>query len=62
MHRSKEVWKLRVTAFCEGNSPMTGEFPTQRASDAKMFPFDDVIMLGALHISDSTSIPFSEVW
>ena len=24
---------------------MTGGFPSQRASDAKMFPFDDVIMI-----------------
>ena len=36
--------KLRVTGHCEGNSPVTGEFPTQRASNAEMFPFDDVIM------------------
>ena len=26
--------KLRVTGLCEGNSPMTGEFPAQRASNA----------------------------
>ena len=25
--------------------PLTGEFPAQRASNAKMFPFDDVIMI-----------------
>ena len=25
--------KLRVTGLCEGNSPVTGEFPAQRASD-----------------------------
>ena len=36
--------KLRVTGPCEGNSPVTGEFPTQRASNAEMFPFDDVTM------------------
>ena len=28
------------------NSPVTGEFPAQMASNAKMFPFDDVIMQG----------------
>ena len=33
-HRSKETSKLRVTGLCEGNSPLTGEFPSQRASDA----------------------------
>ena len=36
--------KLRVTGLCAGNSPGTGEFPGQIASNAEMFPFDDVIM------------------
>ena len=31
--RSKKTPKLRVTGFCEGNSPVTGEFPAQRASN-----------------------------
>ena len=26
--------KLRVTGLCEGNSPLTGEFPAQRASNS----------------------------
>ena len=30
----KKKSKLRVTGICEGNSPMTGEFPAQRASKA----------------------------
>ena len=30
--------------LCAGNTPMTGEFPAQRESNAEMFPFDDVIM------------------
>ena len=33
--RSKKIWKLRVTGLCEGNSPVTGEFPAQRASNAE---------------------------
>ena len=33
--RSKKTSKLRVTGICEGNSSVTGEFPAQRASDAK---------------------------
>ena len=33
-HRSKKTSKLRVTGLCGGNSPVTGEFPAQRASDA----------------------------
>ena len=34
-HRSMETSKLRVTCLCEGNSPVTGEFPAQRASSAE---------------------------
>ena len=30
--RSKKTSKLRVTSLCDGNSPLTGEFPSQRAS------------------------------
>ena len=32
--RTKKTSGLRVTGLCEGNSPLTGEFPAQRASDA----------------------------
>ena len=38
--RSKKMSKLRVIGLCERNSPVTGEFPAQRA----MFQFDYVIM------------------
>ena len=31
----KEASKLRVTGLCAGNSPVTGEFPTQMASNAE---------------------------
>ena len=33
--RSKKTPKLSVTGLCEGNSPVTGEFPAQWASDAE---------------------------
>ena len=33
--RSKKTSKLRVTGLCVGNSPGTGEFPAQMASDAE---------------------------
>ena len=36
--------KLRVTGLCAGNLPVTVEFPAQRARNAEMYPFDDVIM------------------
>ena len=32
---SKTTSKLGFTGLCEGNSPMTGEFPAQRASNAE---------------------------
>ena len=32
---SKKTSKLRVTGLCAGNSPVTGKFPAQRASNAK---------------------------
>ena len=34
VRRSKKMSKLRVTGLCEGNLPVTGEFPSQRASNA----------------------------
>ena len=33
--RSKKTSKPRVTGLCTGNSPVTGEFPTQKASHAE---------------------------
>ena len=33
--RSNKTSKLRVTGLCAGNSPGTGEFPTQMASNAE---------------------------
>ena len=35
--RSKKTSKFRVTGVCEGNSPGTGEFPAQMASNAKNY-------------------------
>ena len=42
--RSKKTSKLRVIGLWEGNLPVTSEFPSQMASNAEMFPFNDVIM------------------
>ena len=33
--RSKKTSKLRIAGLCEGKPPVTGEFPAQRASNAK---------------------------
>ena len=35
--RSEKTSKPRVTGLCEGNSPVTGEFPAKRASEAENF-------------------------
>ena len=35
-HRSKKTPKLHVTGLCEGNSPVTGEFPHKRPVTRKM--------------------------
>ena len=34
--RSEKTLKLRVTGLCAGNSPVTGEFPAQRASNVEI--------------------------
>ena len=36
--RSKKTSKRRVTGLCAGNSPVTGEFPAQMASNAEIVP------------------------
>ena len=33
--RSKKISKLRITGLCDGNSPVTGEFPAQKANNAE---------------------------
>ena len=33
--RSEKISKLRVSGLSQGNSPLTGEFPSQRASNAE---------------------------
>ena len=48
--RSKKAFKLRVTGLCVGNSPVTGEYPAQRASNAEMFLFDDVIIYAQVFV------------
>ena len=40
----KENTKLHITGLCEGNSPVTGEFPVQRASNVENVSIVDVVM------------------
>ena len=53
--RSKKTSKLRVTGLCEGNSPVTGEFPHKGTVTRKMFPFDDVIIFFQDYSIDSVA-------
>ena len=41
----KKTSKLRVTSLCEGNLPVAGGFPSQKASDVEMYPFHDITMV-----------------
>ena len=50
---SKKTSKFRLAGLCEGNSLETGEFPAQRASNAEMSPFYDVIMHYATLVRNS---------
>ena len=34
-HRSKKTSKFHITGLCAGNSPVSGEFPAQKASNAE---------------------------
>ena len=54
----KKTSKLRVTGLCAGNSPVTGEFPAQRSSNAENVsiwwcrhhggcPIFDILAIGA---------------
>ena len=58
--RSKKTSKVRVTGLCAVNSLETGEFPTQMASNAKVFPFEDVIMIFGENLM--SSVPCCKLW
>ena len=56
-HRSKQTSKLSVTGLCEGNSPVTGEFPAQRASNA-----EKVSICWRHHDKPTTMFGFVSLW
>ena len=59
--RTKKTSKLRVTGLFEGNPRVAGGFPPQRASNAKKFPIDGIIMPVTLLIF-STSLQIASSW
>ena len=45
--RSKKALKLRATGLCEGNSPVTSEFPSQMASQMEDIDIAKTMLLNA---------------
>ena len=52
-----ETSKLRVTGLCAGNSPVTSEFPAQRASNAENVSIWCRHQAPTLHIEYDTQLP-----
>ena len=59
--RSKKISKLCVTGLCEGNSPVTGEVPAQRASSAENVSIwwlhHECRMIDLIHESQNAPVP-----
>ena len=59
--RSKKTAKLRVTGLCEGNLPVTGEFPAQKVSNT-----EDVSIWWRHHVKSTrklyTSFRYAIIW
>ena len=49
-HRSKQTSNFCFTGLCEEKPPVTGGFPSERTSNAEMFPFDDVITIRSWYV------------
>ena len=63
--RSKKASKIRVTGLCEENSPVTGEFPAQRASNVEEFlsyHYNDVVMTTIASQITSLTVVYSTVY
>ena len=61
--RSKKISKLRNTVLCAGNSPVTGEFPAQMASNAENW-IDHSLHLGmdSLQTDLGSLCGFMDLW
>ena len=58
---SKKTSKLRVTCLCAGNSPVTGEFPAQMASNEEFF-FHLMTSSWCIHVLYGSSSPRQRAW
>ena len=54
--RPKKAPKLRVTGLCAANSPLTGEFPAQMASNAEN------VSIGWHHHDRNTEVLFKALY
>ena len=61
----KKTSKLRVTGLCAGNSPVTGEFPAQMASNAEIVSIwwrhHGSMNYDLINISNVHGIPYSQM-
>ena len=64
-HTSKNTSKLRVTGLSEGNSPITGVFPTQKVSNAEnisiWWRLHGVLCRRYSHMTDNYNLPISHI-
>ena len=65
--RSNKTSKLRVTGLCEGNSPVTGEFPAQRTSNAENISIwwrhHGILPFGfSLHVTRNKAVLLPRCW
>ena len=51
LHQRKSL-SFTLLVICEGNPPVTGGFPSQRASNAKVFLWHHVITYPSFHLMD----------
>ena len=58
--RSKQLWKLCVTGLCEGNPPVTGGFPSDRANNAEGIKL--LLILTPYYLETKLDIPPSSPW
>ena len=66
--RSKKTSNIRVTGLCVGNSPVTGEFPAQMASNAENVSIgwrhheltEHRCLVHSIHLTNETAMTFSK--
>ena len=60
--RTKKTSNLRVTGLCAGNSPVTGEFPAQKALKRKCCHFDEILITDCTESCHFDNFRCSQWW